>query len=596
MDDPSVDVNPTVPSGTSNTPPTANVSLADLDTFVNYLKRVCAPILDSSLENTNDIERLFTDRSSIDCIKKFISDVQCQTILISKTITVKEDPTLTETDPTTNSSGDTLTINSSSSSSSTSSSSLIPDGLYTLSTEVHYINPKMLSLVIVKRGQLIESDKKFHTQLRIINLVDSSPYETLHAYISHVIGPYFKSYVRESGKSERDGDKMAPTMEKKITELEMGLLHLQQNIEIPEVNLAIHPIVSQVAQKCLNESRRPKVDDFSEYLDNTEFLNSLQSHVNRWVREIQRVTKLHEDSMKGSTRQEISFWLNLERALTRIQEKRESVEVQLTFDILKTVKRFHATVGFDNDTGLKSAMDTVKDHSVLMKDFPINDLLSANELDKIRTALTTIFQHLKKLRSTRYPVSRAGRLMEAVSQDLMQQMLKVLNTYRLMHIGYTDFERIVKACDDVFATWDDEYERLSTQVRDVRRTARTSDVRMAWRVSLSHKKLQQRLDHMKRFRKQHEQLRSVIDRVLLQPVPTPLQPQTSINDEQDKDNIQTSTNGPSNETRTTVTAANVLNDVNAIDEVNMAYESVKEIDALDVSKEGQDAWEMAMKR
>lgn len=389
---------------------------------------------------------------------------------------------------------------------------------------------------------------------------------------------------------------MAPTMEKKITELEMGLLHLQQNIEIPEVNLAIHPLVAQVVQKCLAENHRPKVDDFSELLDNTEFLNSLQSHVNRWVREIQRVTKLHEDPMKGSTRQEISFWLNLERALTRIQEKRESVEVQLTFDILKTVKRFHATVGFDNDTGLKVAIDTVKDHSVLMKDFPINDLLSANELDKVRTALTTIFQHLKRLRSTRYPVSRAGRLMEAVSQDLMQQMLKVLNTYRLMHIGYADFERIMKTCDDVFATWDDEYERLAAQVRDVRRTARATDVRMAWRVSLSHKKLQQRLDHMKRFRKQHEQLRSVIDRVLLQPVPTTIPTPASVNDEQDKDNNQTSANGQSAETRTTVTAANVLNDVNAIDEVNMAYESVKEIDALDVSKEGQDAWELAMKR
>ncbi|CAF1636347.1 unnamed protein product, partial [Didymodactylos carnosus] len=89
-----------------------------------------------------------------------------------------------------------------------------------------------------------------------------------------------------------DGDKMAPTMEKKISELEMGLLHLQQNIEIPEVNLIIHPIVAQVVQKCAEEQRRPKVDDFNDFLTQTEFLNSLQSHVNRWVREIQKVTKL----------------------------------------------------------------------------------------------------------------------------------------------------------------------------------------------------------------------------------------------------------------------------------------------------------------
>jgi dynein heavy chain 1 len=197
MDDPSVDANPNAPTGNSITPSTAIVSLADLDTFVGYLKRVCGPILDSSLENTNDIERLFNDRSSIDSIKKFISDPQCQTLLVSKTITPKEDPSANETDSATtaNAIGDTLAINSSSSS--------LPNGMYALSTEVHYMNPKMLSLVVLKRGQLIESDKKFHTQLRIINLVDSSPYETLHAYISHVIGPYFKSYVRESGKNER---------------------------------------------------------------------------------------------------------------------------------------------------------------------------------------------------------------------------------------------------------------------------------------------------------------------------------------------------------------------------------------------------------
>lgn len=45
----------------------------------------------------------------------------------------------------------------------------------------------------------------------------------------------------------RDGDKMAPAVEKKIAELEMGLLHLQQNIDIPDISLTIHPIVAQVS-------------------------------------------------------------------------------------------------------------------------------------------------------------------------------------------------------------------------------------------------------------------------------------------------------------------------------------------------------------
>lgn len=60
---------------------------------------------------------------------------------------------------------------------------------------------------------------------------------------------------------------------------------------------------------------------------------------------------MDRDPASGTALQEISFWLNLERALLRIQEKRESIEVVLTLDILKHGKRFHATVSFDTDTG-----------------------------------------------------------------------------------------------------------------------------------------------------------------------------------------------------------------------------------------------------
>ena len=64
------------------------------------------------------------------------------------------------------------------------------------------------------------------------------------------------------------------------------------------------------------------------------------------------MTKLDRDPASGTALQEISFWLNLERALLRIQEKRESPEITLTLEILKHGKRFHATVSFDTDTGL----------------------------------------------------------------------------------------------------------------------------------------------------------------------------------------------------------------------------------------------------
>ena len=86
---------------------------------------------------------------------------------------------------------------------------------------------------------------------------------------------------------------MAPSVEKKIAELEMGLLHLQQNIDIPEITLTVHPTVAQVIKKCGEEGRKPKTSDFGDRVEDAQFLNALQNGVGKWIKEIQKVTTLN---------------------------------------------------------------------------------------------------------------------------------------------------------------------------------------------------------------------------------------------------------------------------------------------------------------
>ncbi|KAJ8935144.1 hypothetical protein NQ314_012962 [Rhamnusium bicolor] len=346
---------------------------------------------------------------------------------------------------------------------------------------------------------------------------------------------------------------MAPAVEKTIAELEMGLLHLQQNIDIPEITLQVHPYVASLIKQCADEEENQKLQI--------------------------SVTKLDRDPSSGTALQEISFWLNLERALHRIQEKRESMEVALTLDILKHGKRFHATVSFDTDTGLKQAIATVNDYNPLMKDFPINDLLAATELERIRAAVQLIFAHLRKVRSTKYPIQRCLRLVEAISRDLGAQLLKVLGTRRLMHIPFDEFEKVMTQCFDVFAIWEDEYEKLQALLRDIMKKKRDEHMKMVWRISAQHKKLQSRMEQMRKFRRQHEQLRTVIVRVLRPTIRETAAPIEGEDLEPPKPTFS-------------LDAA----DANAIEEVNLAYENVKEVDCLDISKEGQDAWDAAVQR
>jgi dynein heavy chain 1 len=48
---------------------------------------------------------------------------------------------------------------------------------------------------------------------------------------------------------------------KKFAELELSLLHLQQNVEIPETHLVIHPIIHKAVEHVRNSGLRLKAYD-----------------------------------------------------------------------------------------------------------------------------------------------------------------------------------------------------------------------------------------------------------------------------------------------------------------------------------------------
>ncbi|KRX27972.1 Dynein heavy chain, cytoplasmic [Trichinella nelsoni] len=531
----------------------AQVELAEARVFSSFVRRIILLLLeDASGEPCGDayasaLDECLNRTDTVEVFRRFIADAQAPALLIERSCERDSEETADATEI-------TEVVN------------------YTVSTEVHFSSPKTNGLILIKRGAVLEADKPLIQQLLLFILADASPYETLHSYFSTTICPYFKSFVKESGGGDnyRDTDKAALSVEKKLIELEMGLLHLQQNIDIPDITLLIHPVVQSVIKQAAEENRRAKVSDFGKLVDDSTFLNQLQNGVTRWVREMQKVIKLDRDPSSGSALQEITFWRNLERAVFNLLEKRESPEVILTLEVLKHGKRFHATVSFDTDTGLKQALDTVTNYNVLMKDFPINDLLSAVEMDRIRAAVASIFIHLRKIRTSRYPIQRCLRLIEAISRDLQIQMLKVLGMRRILQISFDEFDKVMTQAFEVFTCWDDEYEKLQALLRDLLKKKREEQLKLIWRIVPAHKKLQFRLEEIRRFRRHHEQLRAVIVRVF---------------------RLTSTLHGNENE-HTFDESPRMYDaaDTSVVEEVNVAYDFVKDIDCLDLSKEGSDSW------
>lgn len=247
---------------------------------------------------------------------------------------------------------------------------------YSISFELSSSASTVASVAFIKRPISLDPTLPLHVQLQIMNLPGTlalnggaqgsvSPFEILHSLVHSALAPYFDAYtkgqesrvtVRANRYADAEAKTGVPVTKKKLAELELSLLHLQQNIDIPELFLTLHPVIQQALDEASAKGSRPTLDLVpADLLQDSSFLNNLQSIVNAWIKSIQSITKMSRDTESGSATQEINFWLSMETALERIDEQLRGDGVQLTLDVLKHAKRFLATVSFIADTGLKEA-------------------------------------------------------------------------------------------------------------------------------------------------------------------------------------------------------------------------------------------------
>lgn len=140
-----------------------------------------------------------------------------------------------------------------------------------------------------------------------------------------------------------------------------------------------------------------------------------------------------------------------------------------------------------------------------MKDFPLNELLSATDLDKVQEALGLIFGHInRKLKLSPYPIRRALPLVEAISRDFNDQLLRILTSHRLAYQPYDTFERILAQVQKISRTWDEQIKEFTNVAREV--TRRRNEKFIPIKIVPAHSKLMERTTYLREWRKQHEQL------------------------------------------------------------------------------------------
>ncbi|KAJ3260954.1 hypothetical protein HK103_006909 [Boothiomyces macroporosus] len=354
--------------------------------------------------------------------------------------------------------------------------------IYTTNSQTS-LKPMPDSVVFIKKKEL-ENDPR--NEFLFLNLPNE---KELYSYLHYAITPY---YVQDKDKQTI----------KKLAELELSLAQLQQTVNIPEIQLKFNPIIVELA-----EQKTP----FAHLLQDSSFLNAIQKDVKIWINEIHKVTLL-ENEIIENTRNEIEFWIQMEKHLNMIDSQLNDEKVLLTLEILKQAKRFHATVGFIADTGIKEATEKVSKYNILFKEFPINELLSSTDLQKINESIIAIFSHLnKKIKLAPYPIQKTLLLLEALSRDLNNQLLLVLKQKNLMFLDIHEFKHTIDECKTIFDTWEEYIKEFYSIGREVIR--KRVEKLIPVKVESYHQMLEERLDFIANFRIQHDQLSTTLKKI-----------------------------------------------------------------------------------
>lgn len=447
------------------------------------------------------------------------------------------------------------------------------------------------AVAFIKKPSPVDPALPITQQLQIINLPDlrrlrntssrsqddTSHYGVLHSVVSSALMPYFdavsQSLEQDATASTRgEGDQRAgvPDTKKKLAELELSLFQLQQNVEIPQVTLLLHPEIQNALQRALSTGTPASFDTIPrEVRADSDFLNSLQSIVNGWAKTIRATATTSRDARKGTAAQEINFWLDMEDVLNDIGAKLQSDGVQLTVEVLRRSGRAVVAASISQDTTLKDASALVQEYNQLMRGFPLRDLLSAISLEGVCVGLDSIFEHVNRIFPRNpYPIRRAIYLLEAISSDLDDRVRSLLKGGKLVHMDTDAFNSIMTSTKAIWTSWAKNVRGFDLAGRAHREKFK-EEGNFYLKIAARHVRTRERLDYVASFRNNHEQLLQTITDVLAG------SGQLYDKTEQSQDTL----------------VVGELSSFDAVKDIIHAYASIGEIDVLDVSVEGNRAWQ-----
>lgn len=154
----------------TDVPAVEAVSLLEVGSLTNYLKRVCPALLDV---DSAVFDPIVGSPATQEKLRTFISDLKTPVLVVQKEDVDNEE-------------------------------NKVPRISFQL--EVRFAGNKAWTVAFIKRqGETtLEQTRSVASQLHVINMGEGSPFESLHSYVHNSFVPFFRSYLKQEFPNDKD--------------------------------------------------------------------------------------------------------------------------------------------------------------------------------------------------------------------------------------------------------------------------------------------------------------------------------------------------------------------------------------------------------
>ena len=382
------------------------------------------------------------------------------------------------------------------------------------------------TIAFIKKADFLDCNdkKKLKKDLQILNFSgeknETCAISQIQNCIKTVFNPLVNSYRLSLSEDRIPNIKLlnSTDVQNKMSEL-LGLLNqVQTNIKIDLIKLSMDPEIKEKIDAIITEQENIlKSQNHSvQYTElaseniisnlNYKDIMEICDNIAEWSVDISKIKKKEKNIKEGDVLNEKNYWKEYGNVLNEIKKELQQPHVQMTLSICKKLRPYIAKP-FERNTYVDELIKRTESYNVLLKGLPIEALRDTKTIPEVNEQIKNIFEHLKnKIKISIYPIQRLFNLVEIISVELNNRLFQILNDNILL-LKYEDFIYIYKQLKTLFKEiWIPQYESLQKEIENLPKQRRDGISNNTIPTKFQHYELEDRLKDIKHFRVEHKNL------------------------------------------------------------------------------------------